>query len=126
MSFSVLKGDDATVLIPIDNRNLITAFALDSDSLPHEVNVFDVGPSPDDDDVTICRCIDSPLNGGIIIRDIDGGGKGEAGQSEERGDDDAESRRAHTDYILDHGVSFLHGCSREEASRLAEDKEPLD
>ncbi len=61
-----------------------------------------------------------------VILDLLGGMVMEQVESEERGDDDAESRRAHTDYILDHGVSFLHGCSREEASRLAEDKEPLD
>ena len=38
----------------------------------------------------------------------------------------ADLRRAHTDYMLDQGVSLLHGCDRATAARLAADKEPLD
>lgn len=35
-------------------------------------------------------------------------------------------RCAHTDYMIDLGVSLLHGLSRDEAAELAEDKEPID
>jgi len=34
-------------------------------------------------------------------------------------------RVAHADYMLDHGVSYLHGLTRTQADRLAADKEPL-
>lgn len=44
-------------------------------------------------------------------------------------DDEGEEalrRCAHTDYMIDQGVSFLHGLDRAAAAALAEDKEPLD
>ena len=40
--------------------------------------------------------------------------------------DEAARRCAHTDYMIDQGVSFLHGLSREQAVTLADEKEPLD
>lgn len=38
--------------------------------------------------------------------------------------EDALARMAHTDYMLDQGVSFLHGLDRAAAADLAADKEP--
>ena len=40
--------------------------------------------------------------------------------------EEALRRGAHTDFMLDQGVSFLHGLGRAAAAELAEDKEPLD
>ena len=40
--------------------------------------------------------------------------------------DEALRRCAHTDYMIDQGVSFLHGLDRAAASALAADKEPID
>jgi hypothetical protein len=40
--------------------------------------------------------------------------------------EEAVRRCAHTDYMIDHGVSFLHGFDRDEAAHLAADKEPDD
>jgi hypothetical protein len=40
--------------------------------------------------------------------------------------DEALRRCAHTDYMIDQGVSFLHGLDRAAASALAADREPID
>ena len=40
--------------------------------------------------------------------------------------EEALRRCAHTDYMIDQGVSFLHGLDRATAAELAADKEPLD